>query len=308
MANDWEFMVEVEEHLLAKRESFGIPSDFMASVIKLHEVTGKLFGPIKTKTMDWAVSEYHKIRERGDILASEIAANQKGLKFNILEAAINENLNGYTDNAMTGIALAIIPPDSVRLVGNNSFLEYELSQEWVSLYESWNLAFITGNLPYLHVLIPKLLIPAVIDAEPNDYIFNRALSLWVSINFFLYAQLIEEEDYAIPNFGGMSQLWGEINNEFANALVSNEMGGADLSKFQPLLGIMTYAILWDQFKVLLIASDVITPEDGQHLSELLRSSRQQLTVNEILRKVVEYVKFVYACYASPGAMKAVLSD
>ena len=37
----------------------------------------------------------------------------------------------------------------------------------------------------------KLLIPSVIDAEPDKYLFNRALALWTSINFQYFAKLKE---------------------------------------------------------------------------------------------------------------------
>lgn len=267
MADNWRLMVEIRHHLIAKREAFGIRSDFMGSVLDLYALTGELFEPIKTKTMDWVFSEYERIREAGTISDQEIAARQNSLKFNILEAAITENHNGYHDNAMAGIALTINPFSTVRVDEEDRFLEYEQSQEWNSLYESWNLAFITANMPHFGMLYPKLLIPSVIDADPDDYLFNRALSLWVSLNFHLFAQLNQKPDFEIPNREELSLLWSEINHKYGKELVLANQGVA-LENFGYLLG-MTYETLWGQLKMLLIGSGVITPDEAQQLTELL---------------------------------------
>ena len=217
--------------------------------------------------MDWVFTEYQRIREQGYIADEEIAARQKGTSFNILEASIAENLHGFSDNAMAGIALAVNPPETLRIVGENAFMEYEFPPQWVSLYESWNLAFITGNIPYLHVIYPKLLIPSVINASPDDYLFNRALALWTSINFHLFAQLTQQPDYPIANAQEMAQLWGEINHESAKQFV-RQTNGVELETFSYYLG-MTYETLWGQLSQLLIASGVITQEEADELTDLL---------------------------------------
>ena len=63
------------------------------------------------------------------------------------------------------------------------------SQKWASDYLTWNLAFITGNQGDFDLLLPKLLIPSVISADPEQFMFRRVYSLWLSINFCLFRNL-----------------------------------------------------------------------------------------------------------------------
>jgi len=274
MVENTEFMVDISNHLLAKREVLGIPSDFMDFVITFYGITGQLFNPIKIKTMDWSFQEIADLRERGEITPEEILVRQNGLKFNILEACIAENINGGTDNAMAGIALAINPVETVRVVGDNKALEYVLSQDWIGLYQSWNLAFTLNNVEYLHLLIPKLLIPSVIDAEPNNYMFNRFLALWASANFQFFAEFQQKYDYNIPNANALWEIFSEINYSHAKdyALKRN---GVELTSFSYLLG-TTYEMLWEELQLLFVGSGIITPEEAQQLTDLLSEQISQV--------------------------------
>lgn len=267
MVKDWTFMVELQDHLLAKREALGLPTDFTDFVVFVESLTGQAFEAIKTATLDFSFTRFISLRERGEFLPGEIDGWISSLTFNILEASVAENLNGFNDNAMAGIALVINPAEDVRMVGDRRFIEYELSQEWVSLYESWNLAFITGNVQYLNLLYPKLLLPAVIDAEPDDYIFNRALSLWLSTNFFLFAQITGKPDLSIPNRELLTQLWGEINLKAAEELVLKNLA-VPFSNFAGLLG-TTYGMLWQELSARLVAGGVISPEEAAELAALV---------------------------------------
>ncbi|MBF0443912.1 MAG: hypothetical protein HQK54_18530 [Oligoflexales bacterium] len=266
MARSPQFTFEVENHLLTKREAFGIRSDFMGGVLDMYHLTGNLFEPIKTKTMDWVFAEYDKIRERGSITPEEIQARKSGTTFNILEAAIAENKKGYYLNAMTGIAMAINPPENLAVVGDNRFIDYIVSRQWVSLYETWNLAFLTGNMAHLDILYPKLLIPSVIDAAPEKYLFNRATSLWVSINIYLLASLTQKPSFEVENREELTQLWSEINYRHASEYVLSR-NKVPLDRFSYYLG-MTYDMLWAQLKQLLIASGVITVDEANLLSNI----------------------------------------
>ena len=267
MASDWHFMVEIKDHLLAIRETIGLPTDLMSFVCTLYALTGQLFEPIKAKTMDWIFEEKTRILERGQILPSEVDALISGLSFNILEACIAENLNGYEDNAMAGMTLYLNPAETVRMDGDKLFLEIELSLNWIKLYESWNLAFITGNVQYLNLLYPKLLIPAVINAAPRNYMFRRAVALWLSANFFLFAQALQKPDHPIPNEHALTQLWGSINREHAAELML-EWKNEPLDNYKYLLGI-SYDMLWDQLKHFFVSGGVMSLEDAAKLSTLL---------------------------------------
>ena len=220
--------------------------------------------------MDWVFVVYEEVRNRGYLYPHEENARRQSLTLNVMEAVVSENAHGYVDNAMTGVALAVNPPETVQIVGENNILEYAYPQEWVSLYETWNLAFVTGNVGYLNILLPKLLIPSVINAKPNEYLFHRAMALQTSINFFLYAKVMQKPNYEIPNKEALVQLWGEINYKYANEYVQNK-NGVDLSYFSYMLG-TTMENIWDNLKMFLLGYQIITPEDAQMLSELLFGS------------------------------------
>lgn len=215
------FMAEVRAHLLVKREQLGIRPDFVGSTIDIIRMTGELFEPAKAKTMDWVFAEYERIRKEGVIPPDEAQTRRNGLVLNIIEAVLADRKSGFRENSIAGVGLAINPPEVVQVSGENRFIEYGLSQRWASLYESWNFAFITGNMENLELLYPKLLIPQVLAAPSNEYLFNRALSLWVSINFDLFAKARGRKT-TLPNADRLAAAWGEVNLKYAQAFVREE--------------------------------------------------------------------------------------
>jgi len=272
MANDNDIMMEIQNHLLEKRKEKEIPTDFMELLAFFISQTGQPFMAIKTVSMDLELTRIGQLRSGGEISQKEMVAT---LQFNILEACLadRDNLKDYTDNAMAGIALTATVPDAQAVPvaiteDDRSFVVYfELSQEWVSLYESWNLAFITGNLNHLDMLYPKLLIPSVIDTEANEYMFNRVLALWLSVNFYLFAQFKSKPNYAVPNAEELAQLWGGINREHANNFMKKN--GMVLDELLPMLTGTTYLNLWERLSPVMVSYGVLTEEDAALVSKLL---------------------------------------
>ena len=230
-----QLMVEVKEHFLKKRKMLGIDDRFLESFKDILKLSGGLFFTVKTKTMDWVFDAYEDKRKVGNsFTAEETRVRQGGLVLNVIEAVVTDRAHGNHDNALAGVALAINPPKSVSIVGNNAAIEYELSQEWASLYETWNLAFITVNMDNLQLLYPKLLIPQVMNAPKNEYLFNRALALWTSINFYLFGKAVHKPDMDLPGKVELAKLWGPINLKYAKELVKKE-NNRDLKDFSILL-------------------------------------------------------------------------
>lgn len=222
MFDNWQFMVELRAHFLKKREQLGINSDLLRSFVDVFKITGGLFFSVKTVTMDWVFQEYERIRRQGFIEEKDVQERKMGLTLNILEAVLTDKRQGLRNNALTGVALILTPPEDVRLLSENRALEYLLSPEWTSLYETWNLAFISGNMDNLDLLYPKLLIPQVLNAQSNKYLFNRALSLWGAINFYLFRKAKQHPDVILPNHEEIAQLWGELNYKYAQEYVIQE--------------------------------------------------------------------------------------
>ncbi len=235
------FMVDVQRHLLAEREKLGIHDGLARSAFDILKATGDLFFTAKTVTMDWVFSTYEEIRNSGQVDAQGVRERANRLILNILEAVIEDQRTGYRDNALAGVALAINPVEDVWIESGNQAFKYQLSSRWTSLYETWNLAFITANMPNLHLLYPKLLIPQVLCADSNDYIFNRSLSLWTSINFYLLAKASKRAEIELPGKEALAKRWGEINLVHARAYVK-EHNGRELRGLGDILALPMGAI------------------------------------------------------------------
>lgn len=224
MARDWTLMSEVHTYLLGKREELGIRPDFIASILDIYKITGEIFEPVKAKTMDWVFNEYDTIRSTGVITPTQIRARQIGTSVNILEAVITDRIAQNRDNALTGLAMAINPARTLAVTGENREVSYYFAPGWASLYQSWNLAFITGNLDNLDLLYPKLLIPQVMNADGDSYMFNRVLALWTSINFFLFRKAEGKPDVVFLQGKDLARPWGEINAGYGKNLFEQQTG------------------------------------------------------------------------------------
>lgn len=252
MAENYQFMIELNNHILAERAKFGIPSDLVGKLTVLKAIYGgQMFGPTKIASMGLVNQVFMQVRAYGVITPQAEQALKDALKLNILEASVTENMAGYHENAMTGAVLAAIPPASITLQEGTRNLQWDLTQEWNSLYETWNLAFITGNATYLQVYYPKLLIPAVIDADNLTYISNRAMALWLSLNFRLFAALSGQPDMQVPNEEALTSIWGSVNYGYAEELALDATG-YPIQAFAPYLN-TTLAQLMEYMKASLSA-------------------------------------------------------
>lgn len=207
---------DVDRYLLNLRQEKGhyVADSMFANLKELTPLLG-LFGAIKTVSIDSAMLGYGEIRnkENKTIPASSVRNNKLGVTLNVLEATFTDLFCGFFANVCPGLQLALHPPQNYRFHEDNKKLLYEVSQNWMSLYETWNLAFITGNLPNLDLLYPKLLIPEVIASRPNEYIFPRVLALSLSIHFYILRKLEGRPDVILPHSRELAELWGKINYE-----------------------------------------------------------------------------------------------
>jgi len=106
---------------------------------------------------------------------------------------------------------------------NNRFPVFKFSQGWVSLYTTWNMAFILGNVDNLDIMFPKLLIPSMINADHDNYLGARIISLWLAVNHYLFRKYDREESPEPKNKLEMAKAWGEINKKYAFALAEREL-------------------------------------------------------------------------------------
>lgn len=235
MIKDSHRMILLREQILKNRKELGVRNG-ASSVADLYKITGNLFEVVKLKTMDLVFEDYVRIRKSGELSPRDLLNRQRSLTVNILEAVYTENRNDFKDNALAGIALAINPLDDLYLDGLDNAIVYKVNQDWVNLYQSWNLAFVTGNINNLHLVYPKLLIPTVLSATPNEYIFSRALALWPTVNFLVHVKSKGRQELSFPEQRRLGQLWGEINRTYAEQYV-RRYNGKDLTSYTDILGV-----------------------------------------------------------------------
>jgi len=168
------------------------------------------------------------------------------LKINIFEAGVTEYRRGFKSNSISAFALSefvdtkkIVPKIKTKKVfpensknpiynllanKNNKIIEMPISQKWMSLYEAWNLTFMLSEIENLDLLLPKLLIPSVINAKPKNYLQARVISLWISINNVILRKCSDISEVQGPSKREeIAKVWGEINKKYAFNLAKEEM-------------------------------------------------------------------------------------
>ncbi len=170
--------------------------------------------------------EYHKSGKVPQDFLSFI------LPMNIAEASVFDLQKGYPNNARTGWTLMVnrpgtreynsktgAGPDHWSEDGNAIDLGLPFAREWADLYSTWNLAFVAQRR-YTPYLFTKLLIPRVGDyrANPEEYIYDRAIALYLHLHWGLIRRAEELRAGITPNDWSdakLIRLWGDTNRESA---------------------------------------------------------------------------------------------
>ena len=109
-----------------------------------------------------------------------------------------------------------------RAEGNQVSTIRGMGEEWTKLYSSWNARFVmTKFYPVSALVLPKLFIPSVISASPEQYMATRIYSLWLTLNFMntMIRKRGMQQELASPdrpeNYDEFIKIWGEANEEYA---------------------------------------------------------------------------------------------
>jgi len=266
MANNNEFLIEIQDYLLNKRKEYGInTSSAINTFLKIWQVAGSIFEAAKVVSLDPAITffkferspdkkkldkkaiknlyknkklNYPEYKIILDSLKKSKKSDFKGLRLNIYEAGITEYKEGFENNALCAHALneelkknprnqifkkGNIFPEQIKgnfynslKNKNNLSSKISFSNDWVGLYETWNMAFILSELEDLDVLFPKLLIPSVINSKSENYMTTRVMALWLSMNTLLFRKLDNKKEIKGPkNKREMAHAWGDINKKYA---------------------------------------------------------------------------------------------
>ncbi len=221
MAEDPNTMEDVCKHIMSKRKEMGIREGFFRSAYDIYKAedkgSGGMFLSLKTKSVDVAMDLFRKMRDKGNVGRINSMEARALVELNIAEAALADSHLGFKDNAKAGIYLDVNPASKVWISEGDKAIKYDYSQDWASLYESWNMAFVS-HCSNPQLLFTKLLIPQVINSKPEDYILNRAISLWLTLNFDHF-HAIEKKPRIAPMINeDASKRWGAINKAYGAKL------------------------------------------------------------------------------------------
>ncbi len=220
MLADLTFMNEVHTYFDEKAKSLGLPESFLAQAKTIYKATHSPFETAKMLTVDVSINQYIDYRTRIQLNSNDLTAKIRGLKTNILEATTADLSRGYLDNVKTGFILASSPVRKLWVEGPNLDVKQHFVDGWAELYQTWNLAFMTGNLKELDMMYPKLLIPVLVNAEPDDYLYRRGVALWVTASMILLQKLQHTERPDFGPFPEAARLWGSINLKYAREMAN----------------------------------------------------------------------------------------
>jgi len=175
---------------------------------------------MKSFSINGAVDDYKTFRDLGLITPEEEEGRKKGLTINVLEATATDFFHWRFSNAWVGYELSKLHPSKIEIAGEDREVHYVNNMDYARLYETWNLAFITGNLDFPNFTYPKLLIPSVILADANTYLYHRVLALWLTINIYLMADLSGKQHITYQGQSDIADLWGKVNVKYTEYLKS----------------------------------------------------------------------------------------
>jgi len=209
MSEDKDTMLATQKYLEAEVTKMIGSTSLLTRIKELYSAAG-LFGVMKDYTIKLAITNMNEMRQRG-VTEADIKDRRRTLTINIWEAMGTDTVHGYRDNAWVGKALADDKIQSIKTTKVKDELRYSLSKHFGRLYETWNLAFVTGNLEFMDIIYPKLLSPRVLLADNAAYIYERVIALWLSIQFYLMASLQKMPHAQYPGQSDIATLWGKVN-------------------------------------------------------------------------------------------------
>lgn len=165
-------------------------------------------------------SDSDKIRKKMKEMRVVSDRAEAALVANIAEAVIGDMYYQRNPNALAGITLLKVPPGDIH------GLDMHTSQEWVSLYTTWNGCFAwpfecCGGL----LLFAKLLMPSISCASPREYFQARAQTLfWVvrsgQLNIYKKPRQTYFQIKTGPREKSLVEVFGNLNETVARRFMN----------------------------------------------------------------------------------------
>lgn len=219
---------EIMEYVLSVRKTYGIRENSLCCLIDSYKISKEWFLAVKIASINFVVKRYlgRLTRNANRTTTNSSYFGQVAwrafLNINILEAALGDASFKRWKNAKAGLMLVLL---NNKKMNNDDIIRYGYSQEWASLYQTWNLSFITSNLPHLDTMYPKLIAPIVANANPDCYMHNRVMALMLTFNWLLiHIKLNRKDPMVIVESSELADVWGAINLKYAKKLYQAETG------------------------------------------------------------------------------------
>jgi len=219
VSEDKDVMLATQKYLDGEVTKMIGTTSLLKRIYELYNAAG-LFGVMKDYTIKLAMTSMNEMRQRG-VTEEDIKARKKTLTINIYEAMGTDLVHGFTDNAYVGKVLNEDKIQSIRSTNASSELRYTLAKSFARLYETWNLAFVIGNLEYMDIILPKLIAPRVLLADNSAYIYERVIALWMTIQFYLMASLQKVPHGQFTGQKQLATLWGKVNSRYVGWIQAN---------------------------------------------------------------------------------------
>jgi hypothetical protein len=229
--NDWHLLQALHDRYQAVRAS--------GHFVQLYKQKLTTFEQAKMATIDYGILRLLTVQREHKVPP---ALGRESLPINIAEAGLEDLREHNLDNAHVAATLLFAQPEikkhdprtQSRFGKDGKAILYALPlpKQWVDLYETWNMAFVSTypNAPYFYA---KLFTPQVIcyQAEPEEFIYNRAISLYLHIQFEVLRRVDAADADWKAQFGGhppdpaemswkdaqLVKLWGATNRASARA-------------------------------------------------------------------------------------------
>ncbi|MDD5055435.1 MAG: hypothetical protein PHZ00_04180 [Candidatus Peribacteraceae bacterium] len=259
MCNSTQYFLELHDHLQSKEILCGADSSrpvkaFMAGL----SITHSVFCTMKAISIDAFMTLFRKkyrcVKEARNFIERKLLSpldhhlehTVEWVRINIYEAAVTEYKKGYKANALCAFALnedlKVCPPDArvkkttvvpdgpleslySSLSGHdNHFPVIPCSQNWVSLYVTWNMAFAVSDVDNWDIVLPKLFIPSIINSKPANFLGVRFISLWLALNNTMFRMCSGRPSVPTPSYRReMAMAWGKINERYVSSLLRMEI-------------------------------------------------------------------------------------
>lgn len=196
-----------------------------------------LFAVIKAESVDWCLTQFLQMKDVRDSKSFNKTQRAEmfrligkrcafGLDTNIYEAIVGDkiiNTEYSRNNATAGTNGLLLQPYGIPSLENSQMVFNQMRQSYASHYLAWNLCFICKytSAPMLYA---KLFQPYVLDAEPKDFMFRRAISLLLTVQSVMCNIFYRNSYRDSYDVSKLHVPFSELNLKYGNAIMVHYHG------------------------------------------------------------------------------------